>query len=438
VRQWQRLACAAIVLLLCAARFVRLNDTPAGFYLDEAAGATTILCLAESGYPLFFEELPGTGTFFTPAYVYSGAVWTKVFGTSIAAFRAHVAFYSILTIVAVFLIARRFLGIDGALLAALAAAVSPWGFQFARIAWDPPLATCLLLWGVAFHLRRSTFGAVLSGLLLAAAMYTYPPVRLHVPLLLVLLWAVERPGVPRAAAQLATMAVACIPLAVLTLNGTLNTRANTLGIWSAAPSAAGMAALFVRNLLAHLSPGFLLFRGDLNPRHGTQVFGILSWLDMLALVAGVALIRRQTSASRRLLLLSAGGCLTAFAVTSLTWEGIPHALRSLAGWPFLALMSGTLLAAACARWRIAPWVILVCAIAFSSVYLYVYFTTYRSTSAGFFDAALREEAEKARQTGNWEPLRGYGSFYPQPALRYYFLHYYGASCKESRRTLSSK
>lgn len=436
MRRWQQLACIAIIAVLCAARFVRLNDTPAGFYLDEAAGATTILCIDEPR--LFFEEFPGTGTFFTPAYVYSGALWTKLFGTSIAAIRAHVAFYSILTLVAVFLIARRFLGLDGALLSALAAAVSPWGFQFARIAWDPPLAPCFMLWGVYCFLRRSMVSAAISGLLLAIAMYTYPPARVHVPLLLVLLWIVERPRVPRAAAQLAAMAVTCIPLAVLTLNGTLNARANALAIWKAAPTAAGVAAGFVRNFFAHLSPGFLLLRGDLNPRHGTQMFGILSWLDVLAIVAGLALVRRQSSEGRRLLLLAVGGWLSAFAVTSLSWEGIPHALRSFAGWPFLALMSGTLLAAACTRWRIAPWVILACAVAFSSVFLSAYFTKYRSASAGFFDAVLREEAETARETGNWDRLRGYGRFYPHPALRYYFLHYYGASCEDSRRTLSPK
>ncbi|HYC90282.1 MAG TPA: glycosyltransferase family 39 protein [Thermoanaerobaculia bacterium] len=422
MRRWQQLACVAIAVALCAARFVRLNDTPAGFYLDEAAGAATMLCIDEPR--LFFEEFPGTGTFFTPAYVYSGAAWAKLFGSSIASFRSHVAFYSVLTIVALFLVARHFLGLDGALFAALAAAVSPWGFPFARIAWDPPLAPCFAMWGVFFFLRKH---AVLAGLLFAAAMYTYPPARLHVPLiLLVLVLNVGRAsarldGLKPALRSALAMLVACIPLIVLTLNGTLSARANALAVWSTeAPF-----TRFAQNLLAHLSPDFLLFKGDLNPRHGTQLFGILSWLDVLAILAGVWLLKHI---NRKLLVLAAAGFLGALAVASLTWEGVPHALRSLTGWPFLALLTGALLSAACARWRVVPYLALACALAFSIVFLNVYFTTYRTASAPFFDAVLREEAEE----GDFEALRGYWAFYPRPALRYYFLYYGGLPCASLR------
>ncbi|HUR80561.1 MAG TPA: glycosyltransferase family 39 protein [Thermoanaerobaculia bacterium] len=415
MRRWQQLACTAIILALCLARFVRLGDTPAGFYLDEAAGAATMLCIDHPR--LFFEELPNTGTFFTPAYVYSGAAWTRIFGSSIAAIRAHVALYSVLTILAVFLIARQFLGIDGGLLAALAAAISPWGFQFARIAWDPPLAPCFTMWGIYAFLRKQP---VIAGVLFAAAMYTYPPARLHVPLLVIALSYTTYRSQTSYRAYL-TVLVLCIPLIWLTLNGTLTSRANALGVWSTeAP-----LAYFARGLARHLSLDFLVLRGDLNPRHGTQMFGILSWLDLLALIGIV-------KANRKLAALGAFGFLTALAVASLTWEGVPHALRSITGWPFVALLAGAGLAALCARWRVMPYVVLICAIAFSATFLNVYFTTYRASSAPHFDAVLREEAERAQKTGNWAPLRGYGEFYPREALRYYFLHYANEPCVSSK------
>ena len=418
MRRWQRVVCAAIVVALCAARFVRLGDTPAGFYLDEAAGAATMLCIEQPR--LFFEEFPNTGTFFTPAYVYSGAAWTRLFGSSIAAVRAHVAFYSVLTILAVFLIGRQLLGVDGGLLAALAAAISPWAFPFARIAWDPPLASCFAMWGVWCFLRRWD---VPAGLLFAAAMYTYPPARLHVPLVVLVLLVLHRDA-KRAAVVVLTIAVVCIPLVVLTFDGTLNARASALAVWNTeAP-----VRYFGSGLAKHLSPDFLVLRGDANPRHGTQRFGILSWLDLLAIV-GIA------RANRKALLLGGLGFVLALAVASLSWEGVPHALRSLSGWPFLALLTGAVLAGACARWRVAPYIVLICAIAFSATFLNVYFTTARTDAAPHFDAVLREEAEKAEVTGNWEPLRGYRAFYPREALRYYFLHYARQSCAESAASL---
>ncbi len=418
MRRWQQLACTAIILALCIARFVRLGDTPAGFYLDEAAGAATMLCIDHPR--LFFEEFPNTGTFFTPAYVYSGAAWTKVFGSSIVAIRAHVAFYSVLTIVAIFLIARQFLGIDGSLLAALAAAISPWGFPFARIAWDPPLAPCFTMWGIYAFLRKQH---VVAGVLFALAMYTYPPARVHVPLLLsyTTYMTYRTYKSYRSYRSYVLLLVLCIPLIWLTLDGTLTSRANALAVWSTeAP-----LAYFARGLAKHLSPDFLILRGDLNPRHGTQMFGILSWLDLLALIGLVA------RPNRKLLGLGAFGFVTALAIASLTWEGVPHALRSITGWPFVALLTGALLAAACTRWRAMPYLVLICAIAFSATFLNVYFTTYRAASAPHFDAVLREEAERAQKTGNWAPLRGYGEFYPREALRYYFLHYANAPCADS-------
>jgi uncharacterized membrane protein len=418
MRRWQQIACVAIIVVLCGARFVRLGDTPAGFYLDEAAGAATMLCIEQPG--LFFEEIAGTGTFFTPAYVYSGALWTKGFGSSIAAIRAHVALYSVLTIVAVFLIARLFLGLDGGLLAALAGAISPWGFLFSRIAWDPPLAPCFLMWGVYCFLRRSRGFVVVAGVLFSAAMYTYPPLRLHVPLIVLMLIALDR-DVRRAAVVVSTMAIVCAPLVWLTVDGTLTARANALAVWSTdAP-----LRYFVRGLARHLSPRFLVLYGDSNPRHGAQMFGVLSWLDLIAF-AGLATLAR---ANRKLLVLAAFAFFTALTVASLTWEGVPHALRAIAGWPFVSLLTGALLAPVVARWRIAPWVVLIAAIAFSAAFLNVYFTTYRAASAGHFDAVLREEAEKARVSGEWGPLRNYESFYPREALRYYELHYAGQSCE---------
>jgi hypothetical protein len=261
---------------------------------------------------------------------------------------------------------------------------------------------------------------VAAGVLFALAMYTYPPARVHVPLLMIALFYRSYRS-HTSYRSYVVLLVLCIPLAWLTLDGTLTSRANALGVWSTeAPH-----TFFARGLMRHLSLDFLVLRGDLNPRHGTQMFGILSWLDLLALTGLLA------GPNRKLLALGAFGFLTALAVASLTWEGVPHALRSITGWPFVALLTGALLAAACTRWRVMPYLVLICAIAFSAMFLNVYFTTYRTSSAPHFDAVLREEAERARKTGNWAPLRGYGEFYPREALRYYFLHYANESCAET-------
>ena len=140
----QRVA-SVVVVIACLARFVALEYSPPGFYVDEAMGATHILCLAEQGtgadgvsFPLFFR----TASYSYPPFVHFSAGWVKVFGDSIYSLRAVAAFFNLLTLLGLYLVGRLFLDETGALLIALAGAVSPWAFQFARIAWDPAVAPC--------------------------------------------------------------------------------------------------------------------------------------------------------------------------------------------------------------------------------------------------------------------------------------------------------
>jgi hypothetical protein len=468
MNRWQRALLVGIALAMCAIRFVDLDGTPSGFYMDEAAGAANMICIATEGvsekgvsFPLFFEEFQGDGTFFTPAYVYSGALWTKLFGSSIASVRAHVALYAVLTVFGVAAVGWRMLGRDAGLLAGLAAAVSPWSFQFSRIAWDPPLMPCFLVWGIFFLFRKSALHAVFSGVLLAAAMYSYPPARAQVPLLLPVLilvrWLMDEPDERRLrshgifwAIHLGTLGAILSPLVVRTLDGTLGGRFSDVGIlnreWLL--SAYGDAsiwtvlAVFGRNLGLHFSGGFLFLRGDANLRHGTGLFGVLSWIDMLALLAAmtiaIILVTRRSSRGEwgsvlPAVLLSLLGVLSGFSVSSLTREGIPHALRSIGSWPFLSLLTGTILWAALRLGRGLPYVIATIAMAFSISFSGVYFFHYGQVSSDQFDGAVKYETELAVRTGDWQPLLRFARFYPKPAMSYYYMHYGGVSCSERIR-----
>jgi hypothetical protein len=468
--RWERVAIPLIVAA-AALRFFALGETPRGFYVDEAAGAANIICVADEGraeqgdrLPLFFVEFPGTGTFFTPTYVYSGALWTRVFGTSPGVLRGHAACYSLLAIAGVYFLARHFLGRSGGVLAALSAAVSPWAFQYARVAWDPSLMPAFLIWGVALFFRPTLRSACGSALLLAAAMYTYPTARLHVPLLVpVLLWLARaesrdrgepmRPFARRLAIHFTLLAVVLAPLVILTLNGTLTARAQALSIFNRdwlmvtyqSDSAATVAAAFAHHFGSYLSPRFLFFSGDANLRHGTGMFGQLSWLDLFALVAAlfttVAVMRLPRRDEprpqwRRGALLALWGIVTAFAVASLTWEGSPHASRSIGGWPFVSLLTASLLCHAARLSRmIAPAATAVAA-TFLVTFAAMYFGPYAKSSGPAFDSAVREEAEHAAHHATWERFESLRRTQAVPALRYYLMHYRQLSCSESARVLN--
>ncbi len=96
----------AIIALMVGLRFVALDSIPPGFFVDEAAAATNVLCFKQTGagelgtpWPLFFTAYDRHfGGFFTAPYIYPLVAWTSVFGDSIASFRSFSAFASALAL----------------------------------------------------------------------------------------------------------------------------------------------------------------------------------------------------------------------------------------------------------------------------------------------------------------------------------------------------
>src|SRR5690242_10750610 len=196
-------------------RFVGVDRAPPGFYVDEAAVSAQVFCLAQGGHTLDGARWPLLtpvlgGGYSSIAYQAPAVAWAKVNGGSIAAMRRFAALCGALAVIGVFLAAlwaneteaatapgpRAFasLRMTTATVAAVSAAISPWAFQFSRIAWDPAVAPVYLSWALAAlflavrpNERRdwvSRIAIVASALLFGAACLCYPPLRMQVPLVL--------------------------------------------------------------------------------------------------------------------------------------------------------------------------------------------------------------------------------------------------------------
>ena len=297
---------AALWLVL---RFVGLEQSPPGFYGDEFRAALHAICIGETGESAYGERWPlfvggAGGGFYTPPFLYFSAAWAQLFGYSITSFRAIAAFFSVLTIAALYAWVRRTAGREIAAWTVFVAALSPWSFQFARIAWDPPLAPAFLMLALWAWLRWSALPAgLLAGVLAALAMYAYPPMRIQAPLVFAALFAVELAG-----RRLRTDAVlgfalgagvVVLPLLVYTFSGDLNQRGLAEAVFSPEfvreNRGADSAGLFIlkttlANFAAHFSPGYLFFTGDANARHSTQRIGELGFVEVLGVGIGVMLI----------------------------------------------------------------------------------------------------------------------------------------------------
>jgi hypothetical protein len=327
--------------------------------VDEAVGAAHALCLGETGKDLFGNTLPlfsaGLGAgYYTAPYLFGEALWTRIFGVSTEAFRTFPAFVTCLTILFLFLWVRKKRDEDTAWLAALLASVSPWVFQFSRIAWDPPVSVLFIVLGLyCFEGLRWRFHWVAGALAFGMASMAYPGTRiLTFPLILLL------PGLEWKKKSYSTAILFAVLAPVFwrsMVDPRFTARAEMLVLWSGHPMSPLRDAEWwmipwsaILNGLKHLSPEFLLTAGDHNLRHSTQFTGMMSPLEYIFLAGGLialvsGMVRKAKKPERDVLFLLAAACL-GILPSALTWESVPHALRSIAAWPFfivLAAMAGT-------------------------------------------------------------------------------------------------
>jgi hypothetical protein len=475
--RWLRTCCALLLLIgvfWCVTRFVGLERAPYGIWMDESRVALHTTCVAETGAPASGEDWP----LFAPAFggghhpsilIYFELLWTKLFGNSIASFRAAIALFNLVTIAGLTLIARHVGGPMLALTMFVSGAISPWSFQFSRIVWEGPIGPACAVFAVFCLLQPPRwYWAVLCGVLGGLAMFAYPPLRLATPLVLAGVGLLQlrrselRWRVRDLALAVAALTLTFLPVLIMTLQGRLSARAMDVAIFSrdyirdhrgSMPRALFVLSQFLDNLFSHFRPSFLFFSGDENLRHSPHLVGQLSPVDALALGAvavWLALVVTRalrspstvslSSYQRRLLCCMAAGVagfVFGAVPAALTWDGEPHALRSIASWPWAVLAGG----AAVAFWiskharYVLPALVVGC-----SLYTLYYVPSYFRVFQGMPDDPFRRDVREAVDTRGDKPilsvvrpwLDAYGG---EEELRYYLIRWGGYSCHSSDEAL---
>ncbi|MBS1958877.1 MAG: glycosyltransferase family 39 protein [Bdellovibrionales bacterium] len=406
-------------------RFYSIDTAPPGFYVDEATGAAEVMCLKQTGhdyfgnsYPLFSPSLGGG--FYTPAYLYGQYLWTSVFGDSTTAYRSFIALITMLTIFIFFAFLRRFVGASIALWFLILASISPWAFQFSRIAWDPPLAVFFLALAIWVFTAGKKWSSWLGGIFFAAAAYSYPPTRAQAGVFLLLM-----PGVSwkETFKAIGAFGVALIPLLLRSMDADFKLRANLVGIWSSydgnpwkGASLPELAWGVFTNFLKHLTPDFLFLHGDANLRHSPQTFGLISYPEAAGILVGaIGLFRSKvrqalTPNELSLLWIALIGVITGLLPSAMTWESVPHALRSITAWPFFCMLGALGVAKLTAKpkhplWK---WTALAACMVFAYFYLNDYLNEYPSRAMAWFQTdhnQFGEAYERMRSGMSCEQVR---------------------------------
>ncbi len=192
---------AAIIVIAVFARFYKLGEAPAGFYVDEAGQGYSAYSILKTGkdefgkpFPIVFRSLTD---FKTPVYIYLIVPLIPIFGLTPFTVRFPSFFFSILTIPLLFFLIKKlspekmpFKTWHLAFLTSLLLAISPWHILFGRTNFETNVALFFFLAGVlAFYksLAHPKY-LILSAISFAIAIPAYHSQRIITPLMLLILF----------------------------------------------------------------------------------------------------------------------------------------------------------------------------------------------------------------------------------------------------------
>jgi len=399
------LCLAAILAAAAAVRVVGLGRVPPPMFRDEAEKGYNAYCLAATGrdyegrrLPLFINVF---GVFTSAIYQYAAVPWVALFGPEPWSVRLTAALVGLATVGALFGLGRALFDTATALVAAAILALSPWHVCFSRWAQQGiflPLLFTLAAWGVVRFRKGRAAGLPVAAVALALAAYAYSVGRVLAPLFLFLLaWVARgelhrRKGWAVGAALLFAVVAAPTFYFVTHQSEIALARFRRISIIRPDREPRQIAGEFLVNYAKHFDPLYLAVRGDRQMRHSPPGVGEIYPLELLLLVLGVWFLARKGGAPAAIVI---GWILIAPVASSLTREGIPHSLRSLAGVPAFALAAAVGLVEgvrrAPRRWR--PWLIGLAAaaeIGAAAYFLADYFTAYPRESQQAWQAGFGE------------------------------------------------
>lgn len=351
-----------ILLIALLLRLYKLDKIPLGLYADEALFGYNAFCIAETArsengelLPVFFKAF---GIYSNGIFYYVIAFFIKIWGPNIFILRFTSAFIGLLTIFLTYKLSKLYFPKSVALLAALLLALSPWHIQYSRIAMDPitlPLVFVIGLYLFSLGLNgKNKYYIIVSAIPIGISFYCYATARLFIPLFYLLFIVINW----KKTLQKKLYILICIFFIFLILVPFIldfkkiqDSRFEMLSItnpyfsiykteeklnMSIKNHFALISTIFTQNYLKHMSADFLLKNGDRNLRHNIGNRGqLLNFTFYMMFLGFFYIIYKRLS---NLYIFPIWFLLFPIPA-ALTWEGLPHASRSICGLPVFEILA---------------------------------------------------------------------------------------------------
>ena len=349
----------AILLIALIFRFQHIQSIPPGLYPDEAMnGSNALQALKTGDFKIFYPENNGREGLFINIQTLS----LKILGAEPWALRGVSATFGVLTVLGLYLLVRLLFNWQIASIASFYLAISFWHVNFSRIGFRAIMIPFLLVWGFYFlwrGLRNFRFGDfTLSGIFFGLGLHTYIAFR-FVPFIIILVllsywWSIKRDYSHDKYVHLrnefvrrfALFFLAAFLVALPLLYYFWQNPADFLG-------RGGQISIFqtqepLKELFKSLGLTMASFNfvGDFNWRHNFAGKPLLFWpvgvFFVIGLIKSISKIFKKWRehghpATLHVLLLS--WFFIMLLPSAFTWEGIPHALRSIGVLPVVMIFA---------------------------------------------------------------------------------------------------
>lgn len=353
-----------MALVVLAALFVRsyhISSLPPGVYPDEAVnGVDAITANATHHWQVFYENNNGREGLFMNLIALSFAL----FGVNVAALKSWSIIFGTLTVLGMTLLGEElFQSRRGGIIAGFLIATSFWAINFSRIGFRAIMLPFVLVWTVFFLIRgiqkKKIVDYVLAGIFFGLGVHTYIAFRIAPLILVVLLLAFIlnrrrflRTHLKEIAVFTVAMIIVALPMLIDFYHNPVDFtgRTNQVSVFNPAVNQGHLLLTFGKSF--GLSLAEFNFYGDQNWRQNLPpwpelfpVVGIFFLVGLCYFIYEFFLLLwrriRFSEVSERLILVAL--LLSWFFVmlipAALTFEGIPHALRSIGSMPAALLLA---------------------------------------------------------------------------------------------------
>ena len=350
-KQYKILLLICIIVVSAFFRFWKLSSIPPGIYPDEAINGNNALeSLKNNDFKIFYPDNNGR----EGLYIWLLSLSFFLFGPSIWSLKFTSAFFGALTILGSYLLTKEVFSVDTesenaknkeslALLSSFFLAISFWHINFSRIAFRGILVPFLAVFSFYFLIKgfrtKKVINFIFSGIILGLGFYTYIAFRMIVFLLastLILWWIIyKKEGNQKQFFQFSILNLlstffTALPIGIYFLKKPADFFGRTTGV-SIFAQPNPIKSLFI-SFISHL--GMFNFWGDGNWRHNLATSPQLLWPIGIFFLIGIFLIIKKLKNSTNIKssftpLFLFSWFFSMLLPGMLTYEGVPHALRSI-------------------------------------------------------------------------------------------------------------